>query len=69
MSTRKLLIHNTATPPNLVDKVVMPKLLMVNEMTPEDVRDLQNLFDFNVKHHVFSGHLDVAKYLVTLNKK
>lgn len=69
MSTRQLLIHNTATPPKLVDKVVMPKLLMVNEMTSENIKDLQNLFDFNVKHHVFTGHLDVSKYLVTLDKK
>lgn len=68
-STRQLLIHNTATPPALVDKIAMPKLLMVDQMTPENIKDLQNLFEFNVRNHIFSGHLDVAKYLVTLDKK
>lgn len=69
MSTRQLLIHNTATPPAVVDKIAMPKLLMANQMTPTNIKDLQKLFDWNVSHHVFSGHLDVAKYVVTLDQK
>ena len=69
ISTRKLLIGNTATPPELVEKVVMPKLIMVDEMTPQNVKDLQRLFDYNVERKIFTGQIDVAKYLVTLDKK
>lgn len=69
ISTRQLLIGNTATPPELVTKVVMPKLLMVNEMSPQNVKDLQRLFDYNIEHKVFTGDIDVSKYLVTLDKK
>lgn len=69
ITTRQLLIGNTATPPDLVTKVVMPKLLMVNEMNAQNVKDLQRLFDYNVEHKVFTGKIDVSKYLVTLDKK
>ena len=69
LSTRQLLIGNTATPPDLVTKLAMPEMLMVSEMTPQNVEDLQKLFDFNIEHKVFSGHIDVSKYLVTLDRK
>ncbi len=69
ITTRQLLIGNTATPPELVTKVVIPKLLMVNELTPQNVKDVQKLFDFNVEHHIFAGSLDVASYLVSLDQK
>ncbi len=68
-TTRQLLIGNTATPPELVTKVVMPKLLMGDELSAQNLQDLQKLFDYNIEHHVFTGSLDVAKYVVTLDKK
>jgi NitT/TauT family transport system substrate-binding protein len=68
-TTRQLLIGNTATPPDLVSKVVMPKLLMVSELSPQNVQDLQKLFDYNVEHKVFTGSIDVKQYIVTLDQK
>jgi NitT/TauT family transport system substrate-binding protein len=68
-TTRQLLVGNTATPPELVNKVVMPKLLMVSEMSPQNVEDLQKLFDYNVAHKVFAGSIDVKQYIVTLDQK
>jgi NitT/TauT family transport system substrate-binding protein len=68
-TTRQLLIGNTATPPDLVSKVVMPKLLMVSELSAQNVQDLQKLFDYNVEHKVFTGSIDVKNYIVTLEQK
>jgi NitT/TauT family transport system substrate-binding protein len=68
-TTRQLLIGNTATPPELVSKVVMPKLLMVSELSAQNVQDLQKLFDYNVEHKVFTGSIDVKNYVVTLDQK
>jgi len=60
---RKYLARNTFTPDNVVDMVPMLGYVMVGDMTPRQVADLQKFADFGNSIGVVPEKLDVAKVL------
>jgi NitT/TauT family transport system substrate-binding protein len=60
---RKYLVKNTFTPDNVVDMVPMLGYVMVGDMTPKQVGDLQKFADFGHSIGVVPEKLDVTKVL------
>src|SRR5471032_2086653 len=60
---RKYLAKNTFTPDNVVDMVSMLGYVMVGDMTPKQIGDLQKLSDFGTSVGVVPEKLDVTKVL------
>jgi NitT/TauT family transport system substrate-binding protein len=60
---RKYLIKNTFTPDNVVDMVPMLGYVMVGDMTPKQIGDLQKFADFGHSIGVVPEKLDVTKIL------
>ena len=67
-TTRELLKGNTATPPDLVQKIAMPQMIMVGDMTADDRRDMQAVAEFNFKTGIVPAEIDTSKYLRALDK-
>jgi NitT/TauT family transport system substrate-binding protein len=60
---RKYLAGNTFTPDNVVDIVSMLGYVMVGDMTPKQIGDLQKLADFGNSIGVVPEKIDVTKVL------
>ena len=60
---RKYLAKNTFTPDNVVDMVPMLGYIMVGDMTPKQIGDLQKFADFGNSIGVVPEKLDVTKVL------
>jgi NitT/TauT family transport system substrate-binding protein len=60
---RKYLVKNTFTPDNVVDMVPMLGYVMVGDMTPKQIGDLQKFADFGHSIGVVPEKLDVTKVL------
>jgi NitT/TauT family transport system substrate-binding protein len=60
---RKYLAKNTFTPDNVVDMVSMLGYVMVGDMTPKQVGDLQKLSDFGTSIGVVPEKIDVTKVM------
>jgi NitT/TauT family transport system substrate-binding protein len=60
---RKYLAKNTFTPDNVVDMVPMLGYIMVGDMTPKQIGDLQKFSDFGNSIGVVPEKLDVTKVL------
>ena len=60
---RKYLAGNTFTPDNVVDMVSMLGYVMVGDMTPKQIGDLQKLADFGNSIGVVPEKIDVTKVL------
>jgi NitT/TauT family transport system substrate-binding protein len=60
---RKYLAKNTFTPDNVVDMVPMLGYVMVGDMTPKQIGDLQKFADFGNSIGVVPEKLDVTKVL------
>lgn len=60
---RKYLAKNTFTPDNVVDMVPMLGYVMVGDMTPKQIADLQKFADFGDSIGVVPEKLDVTKVL------
>ncbi len=60
---RKYLAKNTFTPDNVVDMVPMLGYVMVSDMTPRQIGDLQKFADFGNSIGVVPEKLDVTKVL------
>jgi NitT/TauT family transport system substrate-binding protein len=60
---RKYLAKNTFTPDNVVDMVPMLGYVMVGDMTPKQIADLQKFSDFGNSIGVVPEKLDVTKVL------
>jgi NitT/TauT family transport system substrate-binding protein len=60
---RKYLAKNTFTPDNIVDMVPMLGYIMVGDMTPKQIGDLQKFADFGNSIGVVPEKLDVTKVL------
>jgi NitT/TauT family transport system substrate-binding protein len=60
---RKYLVKNTFTPDNVVDMVPMLGYVMVGDMTPKKIGDLQKFADFGHSIGVVPEKLDVTKVL------
>lgn len=67
-STREALKVNTSVPPELVMKVGLPKFLMADQVSTQNMADFQKYMDFATAQGVVKGQVDVTKYLVTLDK-
>ena len=62
-AARKHLLKNTLTPENVVDSVPMLGYVMVKDMTPKQIDDLQTFADFGHDVGVVPEKVDVRKYL------
>jgi NitT/TauT family transport system substrate-binding protein len=60
---RKYLAKNTFTPDNVVDMVSMLGYVMVDDMSPKQIGDLQKLADFGNLIRIVPEKLDVTKVL------
>ena len=60
---RKHLLKNTLTPENVVDSVPMLGYVMVKDMTPKQIDDLQTFANFGHDIGVVPEKIDVRKYL------
>jgi NitT/TauT family transport system substrate-binding protein len=60
---RKYLAKNTFTPDNVVDMVPMLGYVMVGDMTPKQIADLQKFADFGNSIGVVPEKLDITKVL------
>jgi NitT/TauT family transport system substrate-binding protein len=60
---RKHLLKNTLTPENVVDSVPMLGYVMVRDMTPKQIDDLQTFANFGHDIGVVPEKVDVRKYL------
>ena len=60
---RKHLLKNTLTPENVVDSVPMLGYVMVKDMTPKQIDDLQTFANFGHDIGVVPEKVDVRKYL------
>jgi NitT/TauT family transport system substrate-binding protein len=60
---RKYLVKNTFTPDNVVDMVPMLGYIMVGDMTPKQLGELQKFADFGNSIGVVPEKLDVTKVL------
>ena len=67
-STRDALKVNTSVPPELVMKVGLPKFVMADQVTTQNMADFQKYMDFATAQGIVKGQVDVTKYLVTLDK-
>ena len=67
-STREALKVNTSVPPELVMKAGLPKFLMADQVTTQNMADFQKYMDFATAQGIVKGQVDVTKYLVTLDK-
>jgi NitT/TauT family transport system substrate-binding protein len=67
-STREALKVNTTVPPELVMKVGLPKFIMADQVTTQNMADFQKYMDFATAQGIVKGQVDVTKYLVTLDK-
>jgi NitT/TauT family transport system substrate-binding protein len=67
-SARESLKVNTSVPPELVMQVGVPKFVMVDQITAQNKADFQKYMDFATAQGVVKGQIDVAQYLVTLDK-
>lgn len=67
-STREALKVNTKVPPELVMKVGLPKFVMADQVTTQNMADFQKYMDFATAQGIVKGQVDVTKYLVTLDK-
>jgi NitT/TauT family transport system substrate-binding protein len=67
-STREALKVNTSVPPELVMKVGLPKFVMADQVTTQNMADFQKYMDFATAQGIVKGQVDVTKYLVTLDK-
>jgi NitT/TauT family transport system substrate-binding protein len=67
-TTRESLKVNTSVPPELVMKVGVPKFVMADQVTPQNMADFQKYMDFATAQGIVKGQVDVTKYLVTLDK-
>jgi NitT/TauT family transport system substrate-binding protein len=62
-AARKYLAKNTLTPDDVVDLVPMLGHVMVKDMTPKQVADLQKFADFGHDSGVVPEKVDVTRYL------
>jgi len=62
-AARKHLLKNTMTPESVVDTVPMLGYVMVKDMSPKQIDDLQKFADFGTAIGVVPGKVDVRKYL------
>jgi NitT/TauT family transport system substrate-binding protein len=62
-AARKHLLKNTLTPENVIDSVPMLGYVMVKDMTPKQIDDLQTFADFGHDVGVVPEKVDVRKYL------
>ena len=60
---RKHLLKNTMTPENVVDTIPMLGYIMVKDMSPKQIDDLQRFADFGHDIGVVPEKIDVRKYL------
>jgi NitT/TauT family transport system substrate-binding protein len=60
---RQHLLKNTLTPKNVVDSVPMLHYVMVKDMTPKEIDDLQTFANFGHDIGVVPEKVDVRKYL------
>ena len=60
---RKHLLKNTLRPENVVDSVPMLGYVMVRDMTPKQIDDLQTFANFGHDIGVVPEKVDVRKYL------
>ena len=60
---RKHLLKNTMTPENIVDTIPMLGYIMVKDMSPKQIDDLQRFADFGHDIGVVPEKIDVRKYL------
>jgi NitT/TauT family transport system substrate-binding protein len=60
---RKHLLKNTLTPENVVDSVPMLGYVMIKDMTPKQIDDLQTFANFGHDIGVVPEKVDVRKYL------
>ncbi len=60
---RKHLLHNTFTPPDVVDTVPMIRYYMAGDLTAKNKTEYQKFIDFSVKTGTLPGKVDVTKYL------
>jgi NitT/TauT family transport system substrate-binding protein len=60
---RHYLVNNTYTPENVVDMVAMLGYVMVGDMTPKQLADLQKFADFGHSIGVVPEKMDVSKVL------
>jgi NitT/TauT family transport system substrate-binding protein len=60
---RKHLLKNTMTPENVVDTIPMLGYVMVKDMSPKQIDDLQTFADFGHDVGVVPEKVDVRKYL------
>jgi NitT/TauT family transport system substrate-binding protein len=60
---RQHLLKNTLTPENVVDSVPMLHYVMVKDMTPKEIDDLQTFANFGHDIGVVPERVDVRKYL------
>jgi NitT/TauT family transport system substrate-binding protein len=67
-NTRDALKINTSVPPEMVMKVGLPKFVMADQITTQNKADFQKYMDFATAQGIVKGQVDVAKYLVTLDK-
>jgi NitT/TauT family transport system substrate-binding protein len=67
-STREALKVNTSVPPELVMKAGLPKFVMADQVTTQNMADFQKYMDFATAQGIVKGQVDVTKYLVTLDK-
>ena len=56
-------LKNTLTPENVVDSVPMLGYVMVKDMSPKQIDDLQKFADFGQQIGVVPEKVDVRKYL------
>lgn len=61
--SRKHLLKNTFTPPDVVDTVPMIRYFMVGELTDKDKADYQKFIDFSVKAGTLTQPVKVTDYL------
>ena len=62
-AARKHLLKNTLTPENVIDSVPMLGYVMVKDMTPKQIDDLQTFANFGHDIGVVPEKVDVRKYL------
>jgi NitT/TauT family transport system substrate-binding protein len=66
-SAREALKVNTPVPPELVMQVGVPKFVMADQVTAQNMADFQKYIDFATAQGVVKGQIDVTKYLVTFD--
>jgi len=60
---RRHLLKNTLTPESVINTIPMLGYVMVKDMTPKQIRDLQTFADFGHEIGVVPERVDVHKYL------